>query len=135
ADGFPGDDVVLLPGRRHAHLDRLPLPLEAEAGRRADGRRADRARQPHPRRRQDRSPPGHARKNPRCRASELEGKAAVNAASRKLYLDKENAKLAGVCAGIADYMGWKKVGLVRAAWIVATVFWAPVMIAAYLLMA
>lgn len=55
-------------------------------------------------------------------------------AARKLYLDKENAKLAGVCAGIADYMGWKP-GFVRVAWIVATLFWAPVMIAAYLLMA
>ena len=52
----------------------------------------------------------------------------------KLYLDKENAKLAGVCAGVADYLGWKR-STVRIAWVVAIVFWPPVMIAVYLLMA
>ncbi len=54
---------------------------------------------------------------------------------RKFYLDKENAKISGVCAGIADYFGWD-VTIVRIGWVVATIFsgWAP-MIVAYILMA
>ncbi len=52
----------------------------------------------------------------------------------RLYLDKDRAKLAGVCAGLADYMGWE-VTAVRLAWIVATLFWAPIMIVSYVVMA
>ena len=53
---------------------------------------------------------------------------------RKFYLDKERKKLAGVCAGIADYFDWD-VTMVRIAWVVASCFWAPVMITAYVVMA
>ncbi len=53
---------------------------------------------------------------------------------RRLYLDKDRAKIAGVCAGLADYMGWD-VKAVRICWIVATLFWAPVMIVTYLVAA
>lgn len=54
---------------------------------------------------------------------------------RKFYLDKENAKISGVCAGIADYFGWD-VTIVRIGWVVATIFsgWAP-MIVAYIVAA
>lgn len=51
---------------------------------------------------------------------------------RKFYLDKENAKIWGVCAGIADHFGWD-VTIVRIAWIIATIFGTPVMIVAYVL--
>jgi phage shock protein C len=53
---------------------------------------------------------------------------------KKLYLDKQNAVLAGVCAGIADYIGWKP-RTVRILWVIATICWTPVMIAAYVLAA
>lgn len=54
---------------------------------------------------------------------------------RKFYLDKENGKISGVCAGIADYFDWD-VTVVRILWVVATIVsgWAP-MIVAYILAA
>jgi phage shock protein C len=54
---------------------------------------------------------------------------------RKFYLDKEHAKISGVCAGIADYFDWD-VTVVRIIWVVATIFsgvWP--MVLAYILMA
>ena len=53
---------------------------------------------------------------------------------RKLYLDKENAKIAGVCAGLADYFG-KDVTIVRIVYVIATCIWPPIMICAYIFMA
>lgn len=53
---------------------------------------------------------------------------------RKLYLDKQNAKIAGVCAGLADYLEWD-LKFVRIVWVIATIMWAPVMITAYVVMA
>jgi phage shock protein C len=53
---------------------------------------------------------------------------------RKLYLDKERAKIAGVCAGIADFLDWD-LKIVRVAWVIATIMWAPVMLTAYIVMA
>lgn len=44
---------------------------------------------------------------------------------RKFYLDKENAKISGVCAGIADYFDWDTT-IVRVVWVAATIltgFW------------
>src|SRR6185312_1607065 len=41
---------------------------------------------------------------------------------------------AGVCAGLAEYFDWD-VKLVRIAYVVATCFWPPVMIVAYIVMA
>ncbi len=38
----------------------------------------------------------------------------------KFYLDKRNKRLAGVCAGIADYFGWDPLW-VRVGFVVATV--------------
>lgn len=45
---------------------------------------------------------------------------AVRPAGR-FRLDKRNGKLMGVCAGIGDYFGWDTT-LVRAAFVVATLF-------------
>ncbi len=53
---------------------------------------------------------------------------------RKLYLDKQNAKVAGVCAGIADYLEWD-LKVVRILWVIATVMWPPIMLTAYIVMA
>jgi phage shock protein C len=52
----------------------------------------------------------------------------------KLYLDKDRKKIAGVCAGLADYLGWD-VTAVRLGWIIVGLFWAPVMIVTYILAA
>ena len=54
--------------------------------------------------------------------------------SRTIYRDTERAKIAGVVAGLANHFGWK-VSYARWGWVIASVFWPPVMIAAYLLMA
>ena len=53
---------------------------------------------------------------------------------RKLYLDKENAKISGVCAGIADYFGWDPT-VVRIGFVAGTIFGSGVMIVVYVLMA
>ena len=53
---------------------------------------------------------------------------------RTIYRDTERAKIAGVVAGLSEHFGWK-LKWMRIGWIVATVFWPPVMIAAYILMA
>src|SRR5687768_11394948 len=55
--------------------------------------------------------------------------------SKKLYLDKENKKISGVCAGLADYFSWD-VTMVRILVVVATIitgFWPTIV--AYILMA
>ncbi len=46
-------------------------------------------------------------------------------------LGKGNAKLMGVCSGIADYLGWD-VTLVRVAWVVATLVGVGSLIPIYL---
>jgi phage shock protein C len=51
-----------------------------------------------------------------------------------IYRDTERGKIAGVVAGIATHFGWN-LTYTRIGWVVATVFWPPVMIAAYILMA
>jgi len=43
----------------------------------------------------------------------------VNQVSTRFHLDKQNAKLMGVCAGIADYFG-VDVTLVRILWVIGT---------------
>jgi phage shock protein C len=53
---------------------------------------------------------------------------------KRLYLDKERAKISGVCAGVADYFGWDPV-VVRVIWVVLTFIQPPVLIGAYILMA
>ena len=52
----------------------------------------------------------------------------------KFYLDKQNGKWAGVCAGIADYTGID-VTIVRIAFIVATIMGSGFPILAYFLIA
>lgn len=54
--------------------------------------------------------------------------------AKRMYLDKQNAKLAGVCAGVADFFGWET-KTVRVLWVIASVIWPPIMIGAYVLMA
>jgi phage shock protein PspC (stress-responsive transcriptional regulator) len=38
---------------------------------------------------------------------------------KRLYRSRQNRKLAGVCGGIAEYLGWDPT-LVRVAWIILT---------------
>ena len=52
----------------------------------------------------------------------------------KIYLDKENAHVSGVCAGLAIYFGWQ-VKWVRIGWILGTLFWPPIFFFTYLAMA
>jgi phage shock protein C len=52
----------------------------------------------------------------------------------RLYRDKENAILAGVCAGLAAYFGLNRKGL-RLIAVVCTVFFLPFMIPAYIILA
>ena len=53
---------------------------------------------------------------------------------RRFYLNKENAKLAGVCAGLSDYLGWD-VTFIRLAWIFMAIVWPPAAIPGYILLA
>jgi phage shock protein C len=53
---------------------------------------------------------------------------------RKLYLDKEHKKIAGVCAGIADYFDWD-VKVVRIVAVIATFLWPPILICSYVILA
>ncbi len=48
----------------------------------------------------------------------------------RLYRNTQDGKIAGVCAGIADYFGWS-LGLTRASAIVITVFTFPIPIFLY----
>lgn len=52
----------------------------------------------------------------------------------KYYLDKRNKRLAGVCAGIADYFGWDPLW-VRVGFVVATVSGVGFLPLVYLAMA
>ena len=52
---------------------------------------------------------------------------------RRLYRDRENAVICGVCAGIADHYGFD-LGVVRAAVIVSCLFAAPFTITAYVVL-
>ena len=52
----------------------------------------------------------------------------------RLYRDKENAMLAGVCAGLASYFGLNRKGL-RLITAVSTVFFLPFMVPAYIILA
>ena len=52
----------------------------------------------------------------------------------RLYRDKENAILAGVCAGIASYFGLCRKGL-RVVVAISTVFFFPFVVPAYIILA
>lgn len=52
----------------------------------------------------------------------------------RFYLDKQNAKLSGVCSGIADYTGLD-VTLVRVGFFLSLFIMGPVAIVAYILIA
>jgi phage shock protein C len=52
----------------------------------------------------------------------------------RLYRDLDNAWLAGVCAGIAEYLG-VAVGLVRVAAVLGLIFFLPATVVAYLVLA
>jgi phage shock protein C len=52
----------------------------------------------------------------------------------RLYRDKENAILAGVCAGLAGYFGLNRKGL-RLIAVICTLFFPPFMIPAYIILA
>lgn len=52
----------------------------------------------------------------------------------RLYRDKENAMLAGVCAGLSNYFGLNRKGL-RLVAAVCTVFFLPFMVPAYIILA
>lgn len=53
---------------------------------------------------------------------------------RKFYRDKDNGKIAGVCAGMADYFGWDAT-IVRIGWVVVTIFSGGWPVVAYILAA
>jgi phage shock protein C len=52
----------------------------------------------------------------------------------RLYRDKENAMLAGVCAGLANYFGLCRKGL-RVVVAISTVFFFPFVVPAYIILA
>lgn len=52
----------------------------------------------------------------------------------RLYRDKDNAMLAGVCAGLASYFGLNRKGL-RLIMAVSTFFFIPFMVPAYIILA
>jgi phage shock protein C len=52
----------------------------------------------------------------------------------RLYRDKENGMLAGVCAGLANYFGLNLKGL-RLVAVVGTLFFFPFMVPAYIVLA
>ena len=52
----------------------------------------------------------------------------------KIYLDKENAWVSGVCAGLAHYMEWD-VKWVRLGWFIGLLFWTPIFLLSYIAMA
>ncbi len=52
----------------------------------------------------------------------------------RLYRDRENAIVAGVCAGLADYFGLNRRGL-RLIAAVCTLFFMPFMVPAYIILA
>jgi len=52
----------------------------------------------------------------------------------KLYRDKDNAMLAGVCAGLAAYFGLNRKGL-RLIAAISTLFFFPFMVPAYIVLA
>ncbi len=58
----------------------------------------------------------------------------MNVSGRKLYLNKGSAKLLGVCAGLAEYLGvetlWVRVGFVA-----VTLFGSGIPFLAYLVLA
>ncbi|MDX2142454.1 MAG: PspC domain-containing protein [Rhodospirillaceae bacterium] len=54
--------------------------------------------------------------------------------ARTIYRNTDKGKIAGVIAGLSDHFGWN-VTYARWAWVIASVFWPPVMLAAYILMA
>jgi len=53
---------------------------------------------------------------------------------KKTLMLSSNRKLAGVCGGIADFLGWDAT-VVRAIWVVATVFSFGTLIIAYVICA
>lgn len=54
----------------------------------------------------------------------------------KLYRDKENALIAGVCAGVAEYFGWNRKGM-RLVWALLCLVppFTPFMVISYLILA
>jgi phage shock protein C len=52
----------------------------------------------------------------------------------RLYRDRENAILAGVCAGLADYFGWNRRG-VRVATAIGALMFFPFVVPAYIILA
>src|SRR5256885_13583244 len=66
-------------------------------------------------------------------AADIQGQRAMSIRSR-FYLDKDHARIAGVCSGLADSLGWDVIA-VRIGWVVATIFWAPVMVVTYIVAA
>ncbi len=53
---------------------------------------------------------------------------------KKLYLDRKNAKISGVCAGIGDYMGIDPF-VVRIVTVICMFFGVPIIILGYILLA
>jgi phage shock protein C len=54
--------------------------------------------------------------------------------NKKFFLDKEHAKISGVCAGMVDYFGWDTT-IVRVGWVVLTIVTGGWPILAYVIAA
>ena len=52
----------------------------------------------------------------------------------RLYRDRENAMIAGVCAGLADYFGFNRRGL-RVVTAIGTLFFLPFVVVSYIVLA
>lgn len=59
---------------------------------------------------------------------------SVRANPHRLYRDRENAMLAGVCAGLADYFGFNRRG-VRLVVAIGALFFLPFVVVSYLVLA
>jgi phage shock protein C len=57
----------------------------------------------------------------------------MSALKRSFYLDKRNAKLAGVCSGIADYTGWNVTWIRIATFIGVLVGWGSLALVYFLI--
>lgn len=53
----------------------------------------------------------------------------------RLYRDKDRKVISGVCAGIANYYGWRSPDLLRIAWVLSFFIFGPFSIVAYIIAA
>ncbi len=77
----------------------------------------------------------HYDSSSRDRYAHHAGESGPGTNMHRMYKDTDRKILAGVCAGIANYYGWRDPNLVRIAWVCAAVPLAPFAIAGYICLA